>query len=186
MCSASISLWRLSLSELWIILLHILVSSAYSAKFVPGLMQDRISFMNKTKRRGPSMEPWGTPELTGTLLDLSPPITTHWVLFCRYDLMKFNMVPSTLYWYLSFWRIISWFTVSKALAKSKYITSVLDWSWIVIPRSSTNGIICVLHDFNGINPCWLSCIKCLQDDISSFLIHFSNIFIVNEVRDIGL
>ena len=31
------------------------------------------SFTNKTKRIGPSMEPWGTPELTGTLLDLYPP-----------------------------------------------------------------------------------------------------------------
>ena len=86
---------------------------------------DRISFMNKTNRIGPSMEPWGTPELTGTLLHLSPPIsynntvlflrisicmcwkitliiTTHRVLFCRYDLMKFNVVPFTKYWYCSF------------------------------------------------------------------------------------
>ena len=51
-------------------------SSAYKAIFVPSLTHAVISFMNRTKKRGPSMEPWGNPDVTGFKEDISPLITT--------------------------------------------------------------------------------------------------------------
>ena len=55
---------------------QILVSSAYKTIFVPSLTQSVISLMNNTKKRGPIMEPWGTPDVTGFKEDISPLITT--------------------------------------------------------------------------------------------------------------
>ena len=51
-------------------------SSAYKAMFVPSDTQENMSFIKSTKRRGPRIEPWGTPDFTGNTEDLCPPITT--------------------------------------------------------------------------------------------------------------
>ena len=45
--------------------LQIFVSSAYSAMCVSVLMPSCKSFMNRTKSKGPKMDPWGTPDRTG-------------------------------------------------------------------------------------------------------------------------
>ena len=38
-------------------------------------------FMNMMKSRGPSMEPWGTPEVTWQGADVNPSMTVHCCLF---------------------------------------------------------------------------------------------------------
>ena len=50
--------------------------SAYSAMCVSVLMPSCKSFMNKTKSKGPKMDPWGTPDRTGFEEDLTPSNTT--------------------------------------------------------------------------------------------------------------
>ena len=40
------------------------------------LMPSCKSFMNKTKSKGPKMDPWGTPDRTGFEEDLTPSNTT--------------------------------------------------------------------------------------------------------------
>ena len=55
---------------------QIVVSSAYKAICVPSLTQSVMSLMNNTKKRGPSMEPWVTPDVTGFKEDISPLMTT--------------------------------------------------------------------------------------------------------------
>ena len=35
-----------------------------------------MSFINSTNKSGPKIDPWGTPDLTGNVEDMAPPITT--------------------------------------------------------------------------------------------------------------
>ena len=102
------------------------MSSAYNSILLSGERLEPISFMNITNRIGPRIEPWGTPDATGRSLDCVLPITTLCALPERYSTKNFNRRPSILYCSLSFASIMSWFTESNALAKSKYIMSVRD------------------------------------------------------------
>ena len=113
----SISFCKIAWSSNQLISLHILVSSAYSAIFVPSETHENISLINITKSKGPNIEPCGTPEWTGALVEDSPPITTCCWRPWRYDFKKRSIKPSTPNWFFNFWRIISCDTVSKALAK---------------------------------------------------------------------
>jgi hypothetical protein len=44
-----------------------------------------MSLIYSRNNRGPSIEPCGTPEVTGRKSELSPSITTLWVLSDKYD-----------------------------------------------------------------------------------------------------
>ena len=57
------------------------MSSAYSAMCVSVLMPSCKSFMNRTKSKGPKMDPWGTPDRTGFEEDLTPSNTEYYTLF---------------------------------------------------------------------------------------------------------
>ena len=59
------SFWRILQSSTLFIDRHIFVSSAERQKFVPEVIPVLISFMNRTNNKGPSLDPCGTPELTG-------------------------------------------------------------------------------------------------------------------------
>ena len=74
------SLFNIKWSASLYIVLQILVSSAYSAKFVPCDRPVGKSLMNKTKSIGPNIDPCGTPEFTGSKDEILFPITTHWSL----------------------------------------------------------------------------------------------------------
>ena len=41
-----------------------------------GIVVLNMSFLNKMNKRGPRIEPWGTPDLTGRASEVTPPITT--------------------------------------------------------------------------------------------------------------
>ena len=51
------------------------------------------SFMYNRKRSGPSTDPWGTPEVTGTSFEDSPSNTTVWVCPIKNDWIHFNVFP---------------------------------------------------------------------------------------------
>ena len=54
------------------------MSSAYRIRLAPGESGRLvIEFMAMLSRRGPRMEPWGTPEVTGAWSEVVPSRTTH-------------------------------------------------------------------------------------------------------------
>jgi hypothetical protein len=63
------------------------------------------SFAHKIMSNGPRTEPWGTPYLTGRLLDeysvswLFATCVTCCVLLVRWDLISLCGIPQTPYWY---------------------------------------------------------------------------------------
>ena len=59
------SFWRILQSSTQFIDRHIFVSSAKRQIFVPEVIPVLISFMNRTNYKGLSIDPCGTPELTG-------------------------------------------------------------------------------------------------------------------------
>ena len=79
-----------------------------------------MSLMERMKRSGPRIDPWGTPERTGVGLDMRLPSLTDWVRPERYEcnqeyrlggkLMEFNLL-----------RRDEWLTESKALVMSRKI-----------------------------------------------------------------
>eukprot|EP00116_Pleurobrachia_bachei_P018374 sb/3478636/ len=91
--------------------------------------------MNRTKRKGPSIEPCGTPLLTVVQLEIFPSSTTLCRRSERYSLINWSILPLMLYSTLSLLRITSWETLSKAFLKSKNTIS---------PNSLSHPIGCVL------------------------------------------
>ena len=62
--------------------------------FMPSDMHVKMSFINITKRRGPRIDPLGTPDRTGSLDDTEPPTTTCCCLPLSYDLINLSIKPS--------------------------------------------------------------------------------------------
>ena len=60
-------------------------------------IRDNISFKNVTKSVGPSIDPWGTPDITGNSPEVDPPITTHCFLSLRYLLINWRRKLSVEY-----------------------------------------------------------------------------------------
>ena len=75
------------------------------------------------KRIGPRTVPWGTPHNTGAGLDKAPLAATWSVLFER---KLCNQAPTRppIRFSLSLLHNKRWSTLSKALAKSKYMVSI--------------------------------------------------------------
>ena len=136
---------------------------------------------------GPSIEPWGTPDVTGTDVDSSPSTTTVCVRPSRKPLIHFKLFPLTPYW-CNLWRSFSWLTLSKALLKSSSIGSVCLPACIFLARSSTSIINCVSHDLFSLNPCcrsysillWSRCLTRCDVMICSMILQTMH------VSDIGL
>ena len=49
--------------------------------------------MNKRNRRGPSIDPWETPDLITFGVEMVPLRETHWVRLLRYDLNYLFSIP---------------------------------------------------------------------------------------------
>ena len=101
---------------------HKNVSSAKS--LIKNLVAHGKSFIKIKKRRGPNMDPWGTPYKTfrkeeEVLLSL-----TNWWRLERYDLKSSRTFPLIPY-FGSFLSRISWLTESKAFARSRKIAQVV-------------------------------------------------------------
>ena len=76
----------------------------------------------------------------------------------------------------------------KCLSKIKVyqITSTFDLLIRVSVRSYVNGTICVVHDFAFVKPCCLGSMSCSQNLSSSFLMNISKIFIIRDLKEMGL
>ena len=117
------------------------------------VMLSGISFINITKRMGPMTLPCGTPLQTSDHADGAPFTVTR----CRLPDTNasshgnsFPLIPSASHFLIS--RL--WGTLSKALAKSRYMTSMVSpASRSLVQRSSTSKI-CVVHDLFPTKACW--------------------------------
>ena len=67
------------------------------------------------------MEPWDTPERSGNSLALKPFISTNIYLPLTLEILRYKTKKRTMYAIigLKFFKIMSWFTESIALVKSK-------------------------------------------------------------------
>ena len=85
-----------------------------------------MSLMERMKRSGPRIDPWGTPERTGVGLDMRLPTLTDWVRPERYEcnqeyrlggrLMEFNLLRRDEWLTESKWRERHGRSASTALA----------------------------------------------------------------------
>ena len=82
--------------------------------------------MYRLKSRGPRMDPWGTPHVSGVEDEDQLPIVTEKLLSSRYELSQFKTVPDSPTQCSSQWRRMAWSTVSNAaLRSSKTSTDAL-------------------------------------------------------------
>ena len=65
------------------------VSSAYMSVETSSVYKGR-SFINIKNKRGPSIEPWGTPYKIDLWSDKTSFTDTRWVRFCKYDENQFK------------------------------------------------------------------------------------------------
>ena len=70
-------------------------------------------------RRGPRMEPWGTPHVILVCSDVKLPIDAKYFLFSKYDLNQFSTVPERPAQFSGSLSNILWSTVKAALRSSK-------------------------------------------------------------------
>ena len=106
-----------------------------------------INIYNNKNSKGPKTEPCGTPQVIGSCSDITIPTDTYCFLFERYDENHFCAIP-LIPLFSSFFNNIVWFTVSKALLKSRkmpheYILFSIDF-WIL---SAISKIACVVEWF---------------------------------------
>ena len=136
------------------------------------------SMMYNRKRSGPSTEHWGTPEVTFTSSDDSPSSTKVWVRPIRNDWIQFKVLPFTPK-QENLYKSFRWFSLSRALLKSKSIKSVCFPKDSCLPKSSTNWINWVSHERFSRNPCWSSyrilclfrCLERLEAIMCSITLH---------------
>ncbi|CAL4069239.1 unnamed protein product [Meganyctiphanes norvegica] len=111
-----------------------------------------------TKSMAASTVPCGTPDLTSCSSDISPFATTLYFLSLRNSLIHMPTFPFILC-FTNFCNRMLWFTLSNALAKSRYTVSILTPSAIAsyISQKCSSSWVCVL--FPGTNPCCPGFIK---------------------------
>ena len=95
-------------------------------------------------RIGPSTEPCGTPEVTGTKSDSSPSSTTDCDRLPRKAWIQSSSLPLIPYRW-SFQSSFEWLTLSNAFEKSNSIRSVCLPTHAFRARSSTSMVSCVSH-----------------------------------------
>ncbi len=97
------------------------MSSAYTISFERcEILVLQILSMYKRNRRGPRIEPWGTPEITGAALDENPLTCTDWERSERYEwiqLIKNGGIGKFESRSINGW----WGTESKAFFRSRKI-----------------------------------------------------------------
>ena len=133
--------------------------------------------MKMRKRIGPRTEPWGTPLRTRARTEWTPLTVTSWERFRRKSLIQSWSFPLTpKIW--SFWRSISWSTLSNALAKSRYTTSCSLPSSILWITSSMCFKRWVRQLRPFLKPCWFRDKRFLvQDDQPMISWWLSRIFL---------
>ena len=105
------------------------------------------------KRTGPRTLPWGIPLLTSTQSEQEDPTRTCCCLLNRKYSVHFRIRPVIPY--ASILASNRWCgTVSKALAKSKYIQSTFPPHSKVSDHSSSTSRSCVTHECFCLNQCW--------------------------------
>lgn len=91
-------------------------------------------------RRGPKMEPWGTPHVILVCSDVKLPIDTKYFLFSKYVLNQFSTVPERPAQFSSRLSNMLWSTVLNAvLRSSKTKTDILPLS--VFRHMSLNTLV---------------------------------------------
>jgi len=111
-----------------------MVSSAN--KLTVDVKLSAMSFMQNRKSQGPSTDPWGTPEITGTQPEEAPSTRTD----CERSLRKFPIqvfVLSSMPYILNFSTKRLCSTLSKALEKSRTQMSVWSPSRMLFTTSCT-------------------------------------------------
>ena len=112
-----------------------------------------VSSANKHKNSiGPRTKPWGTPDVTGTVLDFSFSRTTVCVWSERNACIHFKVGSLITYW-CSFSRRVWWLTLSNALEKSSKTRSVWLPAKEFLVRSSTRDTSWVSHKRLLLKPC---------------------------------
>ena len=101
---------------------------------------------------GPRTEPWGTPDVTGTVPDFSFSRTTVYVRPERKACIHFKLGPLIPYW-CSFSRSFWWLTLSNALEKSSKTRSVWLPANEFLMKSSTRVTSWVSHERLLLKPC---------------------------------
>lgn len=111
------------------------------------------SFIKIRNKRGPTTGPWGTPETTSMLSELTPPTNTLWPQFTRYDsihsgvLLLFRIIPIFL-------RSPGCVTRSKALEKSINTTLACPCLSRDSTMSYTLSVSWVAVESRRLKPCW--------------------------------
>ncbi len=91
------------------------VSSAYTSNIC--LIASGASFINIMNKKGPRMDPCGTPIITGCSSERDRLKLTCWIRLDKYDLNHSSSLPSTPY-ATSFLSNVPWSTVSNAFLRS--------------------------------------------------------------------
>ena len=94
--AASRSCWSFIASSLFFICLYMMLSSANKRRVLCWMYSAR-SFMNMRNNISPSTVPWGTPDVTGILLDVSPSRITVCVLSVRKSFIQWKALQFTPY-----------------------------------------------------------------------------------------
>ena len=116
------------------------------------------SLMKIMNKRGPKMDPWGTPKLIGSVHDSIRPNLTNCDLVVKYDLKKLRAFP--LIPYLGNFRSkVPWSTESKALARSKKMAQELEPLSRLFSSFSYISNIAYSVEKPSLNPNWSLDIK---------------------------
>ena len=97
------------------------------------------SLICSKNNKGPSAEPWGTPELTRISDELSPSSSIVWERPVRKAFIQDRVLPLAPCWW-SLYNSSRWFTLSNALLKSSMIMSFCRPWEVLRAISSTSWI----------------------------------------------
>lgn len=137
------SFWRTEQSCKLLIAKYTAVSSATRRTW--DVIELGRSFIYMRKSKGPSTEPWGTPDVTGTSVEHSPSSKTFCDLPRTKDLIHVTACLFTPY-SCNLKSNFRWLTLSNTLLKSKRIRSVC-WPFARLhARSSTSCTSCVSQE----------------------------------------
>jgi len=149
------SSWRVSRLAWSVTLPNILVSSANLR--IQLVIPKSMSFIYIKNSTGPRTDPWGTPLQTSRHDDCSPFIQTLWLRSDSQLLIHLSTL-SWIPWPSTFANNLLCGTLSKALAKSRYITSIFSPLSILKKTLSKKTSRLLRHELPRLNPCCKSLI----------------------------
>ena len=105
------------------------VSSAYCWWSMPWeFINWPMGDMYEVNKRGPSTDPWGTPEVTGWSLEWQWPTVMCWLRPDKYELIQLRAASATPKSVYSLLRRVLWSMVSNAALRSSE-TRTVGWLW---------------------------------------------------------